>query len=85
MIINSVLNEYTLYVIAFYLFLRIEFLLGSRYLVAPVIVEGAISRDIYFPKGRWIDANNGAFVEGPKWIRGYAAPLDMLPYFVRHP
>lgn len=73
------------YVIAFYLFLRIEYLLGSSFLVAPVIHEGAISRDIYLPKGRWFDQKNGAYIDGPTWIRGYAAPLNVLPYFVRQP
>lgn len=63
--------------------LHIEFLLGSHILVAPVIEQGAVSRDIYLPKGDWFDRKNGAIVHGPTWLMDYAAPLDVLPYFIR--
>jgi alpha-glucosidase (family GH31 glycosyl hydrolase) len=32
-----------------------EYLLGDFLLVAPVLEEGATSRDIYLPSGRWQD------------------------------
>ncbi|XP_015190744.1 PREDICTED: uncharacterized family 31 glucosidase KIAA1161 isoform X1 [Polistes dominula] len=60
-----------------------EYLLGEKILVAPVIEEGAISRDIYLPKGLWRDASNNNSYIGPGWIRNYYAPLDKLPYFYR--
>lgn len=59
-----------------------EFLLGEKVLAAPVMVEGAVSRDIYLPRGNWRDGNTGELVQGPTWLREYPAPLDTLPYFV---
>jgi myogenesis-regulating glycosidase len=58
-----------------------EYLLGESILVAPVIEEGAESRDIYLPKGRWFDMNREGYQEGPKWLHNYKAPLNLLPYF----
>ncbi|CAG9116664.1 unnamed protein product [Plutella xylostella] len=59
-----------------------EFLLGETILAAPVLVEGAVSRDVYLPAGSWRDGNSGATVQGPTWLRDYPAPLDTLPYFI---
>ena len=59
-----------------------QFLLGEEVLVAPVMEEGAVSRDIYLPQGRW-QAEGGEVTEGPTWLRSYPAPLFTLPYFVR--
>lgn len=61
-----------------------EYLLGETLLVAPVIQEGATRRDIYLPKGIWLDINRGAIINGPKWLRNYPAPLDTLPYFKKY-
>jgi alpha-glucosidase (family GH31 glycosyl hydrolase) len=51
--------------------------------VAPVVTKGAVSRDVYLPKGRWVDYRTKKPVEGGRWLKGYAAPLDVLPVFVR--
>lgn len=32
-----------------------EYLLGEKILVAPVLTEGAVSRDIYLPSGTWYE------------------------------
>ncbi|EAT44241.1 AAEL004367-PA [Aedes aegypti] len=61
-----------------------QFLLGDDVIAAPVIVEGARTRDIYLPEGEWIDGNLGTVYDGPIWIRDYEAPLSVLPYFVRN-
>ncbi|CAH2049634.1 unnamed protein product, partial [Iphiclides podalirius] len=58
-----------------------EFLLGGKVLAAPVLEEGAESRDVYLPRGRW-QAPDGTLYEGPTWLRDYPAPLDTLPYFL---
>ncbi|XP_034833180.1 myogenesis-regulating glycosidase-like [Maniola hyperantus] len=58
-----------------------EFLLGERILAAPVLEEGAVSRDIYLPAGQWRDGVTGELVSGPTWLMDYPAPLDTLPYF----
>ena len=62
-----------------------EFLLGDKVLVAPILDEGANTRDIYLPRGTWrdeVDPNHEEH-EGPKWLRGYAADLFTLPYFTK--
>lgn len=51
--------------------------------MAPVLEEGATSRNIYLPEGEWIDQNNGSIHHGPIWLYDYNAPLHILPYFVR--
>ena len=57
-----------------------EWLLGPDVLVAPVVVQGASSRSVYFPAGCWQDPRNGAVHLGPASAT-VAAPLDTLPYF----
>jgi alpha-glucosidase (family GH31 glycosyl hydrolase) len=59
-----------------------EYLWGEQVLVAPVLNEGQTSRDVLLPEGVWVDYKN------PKQrytadIKGYAAPLEVLPMFVK--
>jgi len=62
---------------------RYEYLFGDELLVAPVVEKGAVSREVYFPRGsRWIDFRTGAEHSGGK-IEKVDAPLDALPLFVR--
>ncbi|CAH1395545.1 unnamed protein product [Nezara viridula] len=60
-----------------------EFLLGEDLLVAPVLEQGATSRDIYLPRGEWRDENTGKVYTGPTTLKKYPAPLEVLPYFER--
>ncbi|XP_014228914.1 myogenesis-regulating glycosidase [Trichogramma pretiosum] len=60
-----------------------EYLLGEEVLVAPVIHEGSLSRDVYLPKGRWRDGNDNKEYSGPLWINDYEAPIDVLPHFYK--
>ncbi|ELT96444.1 hypothetical protein CAPTEDRAFT_33447, partial [Capitella teleta] len=57
-----------------------EFLIGDDILVAPVLVEAAIVRDIYIPNGNWSDGAN--VHSGPKWIRNYSVQLNHIPHFL---
>ena len=57
-------------------------MLGDDILVAPVVVEGAVTRDIYLPVGTW-EATDGTLHQGPIWLRDYPAPLNVLPFFVK--
>lgn len=60
-----------------------QFLLGADLLVAPVLKEGQVSREVYFPKGSdWIDWWSGRRHKGGTQAK-IAAPLDRLPLFVR--
>lgn len=59
-----------------------QYLLGDRLLVAPVIGRGAVTRDVYLPRGRWRDFWTGTtYAAG--WLRDFPAPLDTLPLFER--
>lgn len=57
-----------------------EWMLGPDLLVAPVVVAGARSRVIYFPRGCWSDPQTGLTVRGPRSAR-VPAPLTRLPFF----
>lgn len=61
-----------------------EYLWGRDVLVAPVITEGADSREVYFPVGSdWINANDTREIYRGGTTARIAAPLDVLPYFFR--
>ncbi|MBR5169171.1 MAG: DUF5110 domain-containing protein [Muribaculaceae bacterium] len=60
-----------------------QYLWGRDVMVAPVMVQGAVSRDIIFPDGTWVDINHPEKrYQGHSTIR-YEAPLEVLPLFVR--
>jgi alpha-glucosidase (family GH31 glycosyl hydrolase) len=59
-----------------------QFMLGDRWLVAPVVRRGARQRDIYLPKGHWRD-DFGTVRTGPIWLCDEPAAVDRLPYFER--
>jgi alpha-D-xyloside xylohydrolase len=63
---------------------RDQWMLGPRYLVAPVTKQGAVSRSVYFPAGaRWLNYWNASqVIDGGVRIT-VAASLDTLPLFVR--
>lgn len=60
-----------------------EYLLGEDILVAPVLEQGATSRDVVLPAGSWVDGNDGTVYSGNQTLKDYPAPLDVLPYFIR--
>lgn len=61
-----------------------EFMLGSKYLVAPVIIEGATKRDIYFPPAKFRSIyDENEIIEGPKMVMDYPAPFEIIPVFER--
>ena len=59
-----------------------EALLGPSLLLAPVLVEGADSRAITLPKGRWYEYHSGAVTDGPATF-DLPVTLGALPLFVR--
>jgi alpha-glucosidase (family GH31 glycosyl hydrolase) len=59
-----------------------EFVLGTKYLVAPVLEKGKVERDIYLPPGKWKDYWSDKEWNGPCWLRNYPAELDTLPLFI---
>jgi alpha-glucosidase len=59
-----------------------EAMIGPGLLVAPVVKEGATSRTVTLPAGRWFEVASGAVVEGPASFE-VAAPLGALPTYAR--
>lgn len=65
------------------LVMRDQFLVGDYFLVAPVLTQGAIQRDIYLPRGNWTDGNTlNKQYTGPIWLKNYSAPIEIIPYFI---
>ncbi|MDQ0886397.1 alpha-glucosidase (family GH31 glycosyl hydrolase) [Paenibacillus sp. V4I9] len=60
-----------------------EYLYGPDLLVAPILYEGTVSREVYLPEGaRWTDARTGRFFEGGQTIY-VEAQLSTIPVFLR--
>ena len=61
-----------------------EYLFGDVMLSAPVITEGATSRDVWFPPGTWIDWWTGTPFDGGSAgaKQTVAADLDTLPLYL---
>ncbi len=60
-----------------------EYLWGRDILVAPVLKQGATSRAILMPHGRWIEMRDPRVSYRGGVTIYYNAPLDVLPLFVR--
>lgn len=59
-----------------------QYMLGRRFLVAPVTEEGAMGRRVYLPKGRWTHYFTRETVEGPLEM-DVQCPLDQIPVWER--
>ena len=59
--------------------MKTQFMLGDKYLVAPVLEKGKTEWEVVFPEGKWKDIEDGCVYEGGK--RLVPAPLDKLPVF----
>jgi alpha-glucosidase (family GH31 glycosyl hydrolase) len=59
-----------------------QFMLGPDVMVAPVVQQGASSREVYFPRGCWEAPRGLERVRGPA-TRTVRAPLARLPFFFR--
>ena len=57
-----------------------EYLLGPDVLVAPVVTEGATTRDVVFPPGCWRDPVTGARFKGSA-TETVQAPINRHVYF----
>jgi len=68
-----------------------QFLLGDRLLVAPILHQGARSRDVYLPGGpavHWRDyfashPSSAQVLSGGTWIRNKSVQIDEIAVFVR--
>ena len=57
-----------------------QFMLGDKYLIAPVVNKGEIKRKVILPEGIWED-ELGIVYNGNQEII-IDAPLKRLPYFI---
>lgn len=60
-----------------------QFLFGENLLIAPVLEEGATTREVYLPKGTWIDYNAPEKIFKGDQTVVYNAPLEVIPMFVK--
>ncbi len=58
-----------------------EYLLGPALLVAPVVVQGELSRSVHVPPGTWTSWWDHTVVTGPKTVT-VAAPIGKPPLYV---
>jgi alpha-glucosidase len=59
-----------------------EFTFGDKILVCPILEQGAISRSVYLPVGKWYYMGRHEILEGG--VESIVeAPLDVMPIFVR--
>jgi len=59
-----------------------EAMLGPYVLAAPILHEGATSRHVYLPAGRWFELHSGRIFEGPTTIEA-SISTAALPLYVR--
>jgi len=60
-----------------------EYMFGNDLLVAPVVHKGKKTRQVYLPKGRWVDFwNRNRTIQGPKTLIEHV-PLWKIPLFIR--
>lgn len=59
------------------------YMFGSDIVVAPILYEGQLVRDIYLPKGQqWFDVLNNRTIEGGQQLQ-YNTMMERIPVFVR--
>ncbi|MFW0717026.1 glycoside hydrolase family 31 protein [Pedobacter sp. N23S346] len=59
-----------------------EFCYGDKLLICPVLEQGAISRQVYLPKGTWYNFWTNEVLEGGNEYN-IEAKIDSMPIFVR--
>lgn len=58
-----------------------EFFLGQDILVAPILEKEVYQRDIYLPKGVWLDVLRNKTRTGPIHLQDYSIKLNEIAYF----
>jgi hypothetical protein len=62
---------------------RDEYLLGDSILVAPVVTQGATSRDVWLPPGTWFPWGGGAPLPGDTTVPQVSADVGEIPVYAR--
>ena len=62
-----------------------QYMMGDRYMVAPILELGQRNRSVYFPKGAsWVHFFTNETYQGGTTVT-VDAPLEHFPLFARHP
>ena len=61
--------------------LECEFTLGEGLLVAPIFADGIVERDVYLPRGNWLDLLTGEQIAGGKTVH-VKASIEQIPVFL---
>ncbi len=59
-----------------------QYMLGSEMIVAPVVEEHAITKQLYLPKGEWVNLWNNEIKNGNRWIE-VKVTNDLIPVFIK--
>lgn len=62
-----------------------EWMIGDALLATPLYGDDyltANTRDVYLPRGRWIDYDTGQTYQGPTTLKNFAIPPEKTPLFV---
>jgi alpha-glucosidase (family GH31 glycosyl hydrolase) len=62
-----------------------EWMIGDSLLAAPLYGddhETAARRDIYLPRGTWIDYDTGTSYDGPRMLKSFPMPVEKTPLFI---
>ena len=60
-----------------------EYLFGPDLLVAPITAELSDHRNVYLPKGQWINWYSNKSFQGPVQLNSFSSPLNELPLFIK--
>lgn len=58
-----------------------QYYFGDTFLVAP-IMNYSNTRDVYLPRGKWVNFFTGENYDGGRWLRDVTVPLDEMPVYV---
>lgn len=59
-----------------------QYMFGDEMLVAPVYEQGATSREVFLPDGKWFNYWNGKEIAGNQTIKT-SAPINEIPVFIK--
>jgi alpha-D-xyloside xylohydrolase len=57
-----------------------QFFCGDSFLVCPVMNDSGV-RNVYLPRGEWVDFWTGERHSGEKWIKNLKSALELLPVY----
>ncbi|XP_050403277.1 maltase-glucoamylase [Patella vulgata] len=60
-----------------------QFMWGSDFMIAPVVLPGKIRRDVYFPSAVWYDYYTGSMIKTRGGMETVSAPRDVIPLYIR--